>query len=286
MHKKKMEYYEFEGWIELPYFVGIKYSKEIDLDMPGRKPLKAYVEFRNDLLKIWTGNEFDYHREYKQFETESKEESNAQFETYNFWPLYKSRDEIDVFKKNAENDKTSRYVHIEIPETVVEIKASISDPYMVDVASISFVIIPYLSKIIDAYRIAAIPSIRYEIHPLTEENAETMIYVVKDQKGGTIGPTPLGLDTNSSRGLFHSFGKKFRIQERFEDILGNIQNRGLENQMSVASNLWHMRRGGEAVIVAAAVTDELTKSLFYEITDEKDADSWWEKSKFRSRERN
>lgn len=272
--------YELIGWIELPYYVGIKYLQVIDLPLyPGEK-IKTHIAIRNDLLKIWTWNRFDYEKAMKRSLLNLKKTGKFEKPKGSFLPRFIPGDEIKEWQDRIRKDEGTRYFHIERPKTTIEFKAKISDPQIC--FSVVPALLPFLNNLADAYRIAALPAMRFEIHPITEANVNSAYYIIKDSNGTVIQTINIGIDVRGhSSILYHSFSEKFKIQERFNKIYANIENLEPENQTSIACNLLHMRRWTEAVAVASAVIDDLLRQLIFKKARKEIADFLWKK--FRSR---
>lgn len=277
---KKKLLYELIGWIELPYYVGIEYSDNVDLSLYAEKTIKTLVRIRNDLLKIWTWNRLEYDKALQKSLQNLTKTGEFKEPEGSFFPTFVPIGDFQDWQKRSEEDISVRYIHVEKPKTILEFKAKISNPQIC--FSVVPALLPFLNNLADAYRIAALPAMRFEIHPITEANVNSAYYITKDSNGTVIQTVSIGIDTRSHSGiLYNSFGEKFKIHERFNKIFSNIENLEPENQISIAYNLLHMRRWAEAVAVASAVVDDLTKQLIYKKAKKNLADLLWKK--FRNR---
>ncbi len=280
---RKKELYELIGWIELPYYVGIEYSEEIDLPLYPGKKIKTYIAIRNDLLKIRTWNRFEYGKALKKSYAHKEKTGKFEIPKGSYFPIFTPAAELKKLQDTIKKEEETHYIHIEKPKTILEFKAKIPSP---DIGfSIVPSLLPSLNNLTDVYRIAALPAMRFEIHPITEANVNSAYYIIKDINGTIVQTINIGIDVKGhSEILFQSFGEKFKIQERFNKIFANIAKVGTENQISIAYNLLHMRRWAEAVAVASAVIDDLLKQLIYSKAHKSLADLFWKKFRNRHKE--
>lgn len=270
------EIFELIGWIELPYYIGIEYSEDIQIPIHEKEEVRIHVQIRNDMVKVWTWNQHDYEVALKESLKQLKKTKEFQQPEGSFFPIFIPQDEIEAYRDKQKEEKGSRYFHIQRPKTILEFITKMDTD---DISShFLFVtgLLPFLKQLTDAYRIASLPAMRFEIHPITEANVNSAYISLRDSTGQVIRSTYYGFDTKGhSEILYRSFGKQHDVQNRFDKALQIIDNLGHERQMSTAYNLLHMRRWPEAIAIASAVVDDLTKELISKNADEEIADILW-----------
>lgn len=277
----------FFAWIEIPYFIGIDYE---DIYLANYKPnieVQLRIKFRNDLLRIATSNKWTRN----DFCKDQLENSNQEV----FWiPHYATEIELPRIKELVQIQQLP-YLHIEKTETVVELHAELDVPKSLyecisqygDIAvlhpQVNFFnteVLPKIASVINTYRVATLPVLRYKISPISENLIETAFIQIQDvMTGKTIQQWKNDFDIhNHGRSMQHHV-ENFGVQSRFDLLVKNPDSVEFELQFCSSYYLFHMRRWAEAVIIASGVVDSLVREAIFTKLSGSEASELWERNR-------
>src|SRR5215218_6196139 len=147
------------GWLELPYYIGVPYTGSFKSRVQ-TQDVPLSVQFRNDLLRIETWNQWTLPIVNRGMGEAWVPPGSGSFR---FAPQYCSETELDKVVVELES-AGAPYVHVEKPETVVEIAAEVdgwlplgdTDAMLAGLLPYPWFwdeLLPHISDIVDTYRI-------------------------------------------------------------------------------------------------------------------------------------
>ena len=286
----------FLAWLEIPYFIGVPYETVYPATYRPGIDVELGIRFRNDLLRVRTSNSWTNpdHREkqIREFLQEPKQPV--------FWvPRYVTEADLRGVAELVEKHNLP-YLHVERPETVVELRAEFEAPSIMDetVAEVRTVgadylpqpsffsrhVLPRIAGAVDAYRVATLPAIRYSIHPVSESLVGTAFIQLQDEGGRIIQQVGYGFDVRSHNRSMQDHVEKLGIQSRFQAGLADPASIDVEAQLCSSYYLFHMRRWAEAVTIASGVVDHLLREAVFSKLGEPLGKLLWKAYRMRTKE--
>lgn len=277
----------FFAWIEIPYFIDIDYEEVHPVNYKPDIEVQLRIKFRNDLLRIATSNKwtrYDY----------SKERLDNSSQEIFLMPHYSTKSDLPLIKELVQTHKLP-YLHIEETETVVELHTELDVPKSLyedirqygDIAilhpQVKFFnteVLPKIASVVNTYRVATLPALRYKVSPISENLIETAFIQIQDAiTGKTIQQWKNGFDIhNHGRSMQHHV-ENLGIQSRFDLLIHNPNSVEFELQFCSSYYLFHMRRWAEAVIIATGVVDSLIREAIFTKLSEPDALTLWKRNR-------
>lgn len=273
----------FFAWIEIPYFIGIDYEDIYPANYKPNIELQLRIKFRNDLLRIATSNKWTHNDSRR----ERRENSNQEV----FWiPHYATEIELPYIKELVQIQQLP-YLHIEKTETVVELHAELDVPKSLyecitqygDVSvlhpQVNFFnteVLPKIASVINTYRVATLPALRYKVSPISENIIETAFIQIQDvSTGEIIQQWENGFDIHNHGRSMQHHEDNFGVQSRFDLLINRPYSVEFELQFCSSYYLFHMRRWAEAVTIASGVVDSLVREAIFARLPESEALSLW-----------
>ncbi len=278
----------FLAWLEIPYFVGINYDEIHAVNYQTDLKVLLRFKFRNDLLRIMTSNrwlraEF-YDKQINGITDSLVKEIRI--------PSYITEAELPVVKCLVEKKKLP-YLHIEKLETVVELSTELEVSKKVYEAvkegifnyldihpRLNFFnteVLPILANVVNTYRVATLPSIRYTIHPVSEALVQSAFIEFQDRSGEILLQSIHGFDIRNHNRTMQRHVENLGIQTRFDELIQNHEDIEYELQFCSSYYLFHMRRWAEAVTIASGVVDSLVRETVFSKLEKSVADLIWKK---------
>jgi hypothetical protein len=282
----------FRAWLELPFFVGVAYTATFRAEYRKGLITDVRMRLRNDLFRVATDNEWT-----------GREGRDARLREYidnpekgpTWFPKYITVSEVQDFYQRAAREGLP-YVHVERTETVVELSTSFEAPppafeeadryafapeVMPHPGFFDREVLPHLSDVIDAYRASTLPAVRYAIHPVSEALVNTAFIEIRNELDEVIQQWMHEFDIHGHVRSMQSHVDNLGVQARFEQVLSDPERFQAEIELCSAYYLYHMRRWAEAVAVATAVVDRLTRDTLFARLNADIAELVW--SSYRSR---
>ncbi len=274
--------FQYHAWLELPFPLSVKVNKRF-FGNYNSVNTEICISILSNVYKVVTGSFWQKGREVEEWAERVQAGKEEPPPLTGWLQDYVTRDKVYEFVKNLENLGEARYVHVEEIPAVVHVVADIPtslvpsrDFDMFDLLpQIGFInqeIFSELQLIIDAYRIAAYPWMRYAILPVSEALVDHAFIYCTDNANVKIGNLYYGFDVRSP----HAIGAISNIQTRFDRFLIQMPTLHAENQMASAYYLYRMRRWAEAITLASAIVDRLLKEFVFKIaSSEIEAQAIW-----------
>jgi hypothetical protein len=274
--------FQYHVWLELPFPLAVTVNEQFIRDY---KSLSTEINIivLSNVYKVVTGSFWQRGREVEEWAARVQAGKKEPPPLSGWIQEYVTKDEVYEFVKEFEKQENTRYVHVEEIPAVIHVTAPVPadlvpmqdfNPYDLSpqMGFINEEIFPALQQIIDAYRIAAFPWMRYAVSPISEALIDRALIHFTDSENIRIGDIYYGFDVKSPIAI----GKVPAIQVRFDQFLQQISTLQAENQMASAYYLYRMRRWTEAITLASAVVDRLLRDLVFQIAStEIEAEALW-----------
>jgi len=277
----------FFAWIEIPYFIDVDYEEVHPVNYKPEIEVQLRIKFRNDLLRIATSNKWtrcDYSKELLE---------NSNQEIF-LMPHYVTKNDLPRIKELVQTHKLP-YLHIEKTETVVELHTEFDVPKSLyenirqygDIAilhpQVKFFnaeVLPKIASVVNTYRVATLPALRYKVSPISENLIEAAFIQIQDVfTGKTIQQWKNGFDVhNHGRSMQHHV-ENLGVQSRFDLLINNPDSVEFELQFCSSYYLFHMRRWAEALIIASGVVDSLVREAIFTKLSESEASDLWQRNR-------
>ncbi|MEO7888270.1 hypothetical protein [Polaromonas sp.] len=241
-------------WFELPYFVGVQYKKRHIWTSPSGHNVVATLSLHQDIIKVY---EVDYLAE--------KEQQELRFSAIKAGKRDRSHKvswlpRFVVKSKYEELSLKSKDRGFGVP-TLSALKVQTKAPAsgLLPFSFYSDFLVELLNEIVTAYRVAALPAMRYQLHPLSEANLGAAYVFFPGKKGGT----KYGFDVRGhGQSIFEHYGASVGVGARFKSA--QIQPpTAQESTFSLVWPLLHARRESEALLIAVGVCDSLLRELVF-----------------------
>ncbi|MBI3960269.1 MAG: hypothetical protein HY328_15765 [Chloroflexi bacterium] len=274
--------FQYHVWLELPFPLAVKVNERFFGNYKSFRTEISVVILSN-VYKVVTGSFWQQGREVQEWAARIQAGKKEPPPRSGWIQEYVSGDKVHNFVRELEQREGTRYVHVEETPAVVHIVAPVpadliplENFYSYDLSpQMGFIneeILPELQRIIDAYRIAAYPGMRYAISPVSEALVDKALVHFTDRENIQIGNIHYGFDVKSPVGI----GESPAVQERFDRFLRGISALQAENQLASAYYLYRMRRWTEAIALASAVVDSLMRELVFQTaSSEFEAETIW-----------
>jgi hypothetical protein len=279
----------FIFWLEIPYFIGINYNKNHSINYKGRE-VQLKIKFHNDLFFVTTHNKL-VHDDYS-----SEQHEQLKYLKQNF-SNYVTKEKLPIIKDFIKSHNLP-YLNIERTETVVELYFEIDDitqslyeeitrefygcpeALFPEVKFFIVQIFPKISDVINTYRVATLPVLRYKIQPVSENLIENAFIEIHDLSTNKIVQKwTHGFDGRNYGKSMQYHEINLGVQSRFDSLIDNPEYIEFELQFCSAYYLFHMRRWAESVTIASGVVDSLVKELVFTKLSEPMAKILWDKYK-------
>lgn len=285
----------FRAWLELPYYVGVTYESSFPALFRKDLIIDVTMRFRNDLLKLSTDNPVTGRQ---RRDSELQEYLANPKKQPDWFPRYARELDVESLDERV-RDSGRPYLHVQPTETVIELAATFPAPAPVYSESERYTfapelmpqpgffgkeVLPHLALAIDAYRVATLPAVRFSIHPVSEALVGTAFIEIRDEDENVIQQFDYGFDVHGHMRAMQPHIESLNVQERFEQVLADPTNFEAETQLCSSYFLFHMRRWGEAVAVAAAVVDRLLRYSVFSRLDAEIAELLWMSYRTRGRD--
>lgn len=274
--------FQFHTWLELPFPLAVKVRQKF-VSTYKSYPTEVEIVIKSNIYKVVTGSFWQQGREVHEKASRVRSGQEEPSLVKGWEHEYIARDEVYGYVTELEHRENTRYVHVEEIPAVVHAKAFIPSELIPDQDFFPYDLSPQhdfinkeifseLQEIIDVYRVAARPWMRYAISPVSEALVDRALIRFTDSENVRVGGYYYGFDVKSPTGV----GIIPAIQERFDNFSGQISSLQAENQMASAYYLYRMRRWTEAITLASAVVDSLLKDLVFQIAStEIEAEAIW-----------
>jgi hypothetical protein len=279
----------FLAWLEFPYFIGVNYESSFPATYNPGVEVNLHIKFRNDLLRVRTSNRWtnsDYRE--KQIRGLIDDPKQQVFCV----PRYLTEANLDMVAELVKKHDLP-YLHVERPETVVELRAEFetslnTDEALTGIHSIiadllpgptffNKQVLPRLLCTVEAYRVATLPAVRFSIHPVSESLISTAFIEIQDGSGRIIQQADYGIDLRGHNRFMQDHVENLGVQSRFDAFLTDPASIAVESQFCSSYYLFHMRRWAEAVTIASGVVDTLIRKIIFSNLAEPLASLLWRK---------
>lgn len=241
--------FKLHAWLELPFPLAVRVDQTVEVNYHEGIVVEVQIILQPNIYKVVTGSRWQQSKEIEEWAARIRAGEESPFPRG--WVYeYVSIDELPDFVEELRDTEHTRYVHVESVPAVTYLCASVPDsiipnddfvPY--DLApSMGFFseeVLPHLHSIIDAYRIAAYPWMRYSIAPVSEAMVDEVIMNFTDKDGKKLGRTHYGFDPNSPHFKITTVLEK--LQNRFDSIFPQLGMLPAENQIASSYYLYRMR---------------------------------------------
>ena len=274
--------FEFHSWLELPFFVRV--------DVDERYNKVSYREDRSTTLRIRidskayrvsTGSNWLWTQDVQRWAQRIQAGEHPPYPALRWTIEYASEDQVqDLEARLRDQQGTCGYVHVEEIPAVVHLSAPVPDNLVPDQDFVPYEIrpdndfllgqvFPKLQTILDAYRVAELPFMRYSISPLSEALVDTAISRFTTRDGENIGPfMDYGFDVRSSRYLVPM---RPTVQARFDRLLLEPSTWRDEDHFASSYYLYRMRRWNEAMVIASSAVDRLLTKVIQQFAPNEQA---------------
>lgn len=275
----------FFAWLEIPYIIGVNYESFYPANYRPDIEVQLQIKFRNDLLRIMTSNRWTY--------SDYRERQENLDEDAFLVPRYATKDDLPSIKEIVQNQNLP-YLHIEQLETVVELCTELEVPKCLYEAitkhrfapevlpSVGFFnteVLPKIAAVVNAYRVATLPAIRYSVHPVSENLIGTAFIQIQDSTGRIVQQSGHGFDVRDHNRAMQHHVVNLGVQSRFDSLIIDPNSFEFELQFCSSYYLFHMRRWAEAITIASGVVDSLVKEAIFLNLTESDAEPLWNKNR-------
>ena len=281
--------FRFEAWLELPFPVMVKASTQLQCAYANGLSVDLMIDVYSDIVKLVTGNYFHHMKNILKWQEQVKTDKSAPYPEGWIEEFVHERD-VESFQKQITEKLSPSYFHIIPVASAIRLSCSLPADFIPS-SGAGYVallpahgcfqdeVFPVLNTIINAYRIAVYPWMRYAIVPLSEAIIDTAVIRFTDSNGSRIGSVKYGFAyRRHEKDMFQGSDV---FQHRFETAYSELKRHDAENQISNTYYLLRMRRWTEALSIASAVVDNLTKELIYSLIEmEVVADGVWKAYKF------
>ena len=275
------------AWLELPYYVHAAYGGKVEVPLWSRT-IEVEVRLRNDLLRLDTWNRWTDPLPAESYAGGLGEAWIDPLTTdFRFAPRYCAPEEVASVAAQL-RELGAPYVHAEETETVVELRGMFpgrlpDGPWddLWDMMPLphfwTSIVLPHVGRIIDAYRIAIVPTFRYAIHPVSEALVSSGVVELRDRAGKVVQQVRYGFDARDGMKGYDHVLERHGVGERFNDLIERVDTVEYENEMSVAYCLFQMRRWSESLAIASSVVDALLReAVFRAASSELSAKLLWD----------
>ena len=283
--------FKFHAWLELPFPLSIEVNKQFTVQYKSF-PTTASIVIGSGVYKVSTGSFWQQRRELEEWASRIKNDKETLAPNLEWILEYVSGKVISKLVRELENDKSNRYVHVDeipavvhvttdIPHNIIPTKDFSPDDLFPQEYFITEEVFPKIQSIIDAYRIAAYPWMRYSISPIIEKFVDEAIIRITDKNDEKIG------DIHERYNVYALVDKQknSNIQARFDRNLNATSTLHNENRMAYAYYLCGMRRWAEAITLASAAVDDLSRKMLFQIaSDEIEAEAIWKDYRYKYRD--
>jgi len=264
------------AWIELPFFLGASHTERFEAEYRPGVPVRLQLQIRHDLRKVVTGNYWLFEQELRKAIDRKKGGDQTPLPAPVMHARYVREEDLELEAARLRADPRIPYVHIEKLWTVLEIQGQFGEhltsktPNEFDVDLLPGVpffatqVIPRIRNVVDAYRIAVLPAMRYGVLPVADALFHTAFMEIQRETGKAIQQWTYGFGSDpffTPQHMHLAHGSKYGLQERFETALINLMRLEPENQFGAAYYLFGMGRQSEAVAIASSVVDGLANKL-------------------------
>jgi hypothetical protein len=276
--------FRFHAWLELPFPLAIKVDQIFEVDYREGIAIEAQMVLQSNIYKVVTGSWWQQSQEMEEWVVRKR--AGEESPLPHGWVFeYVSMDELSTFVAELRDAEHTRYVHVESVPAVAYLCANVPDGVVPDDDFVPYDLAPgrgffsekvllHLHSIVDAYRIAAYPWMRYSIAPVSEAMIDEVIMNFTDKDGRKLGRTHYGFDPKSPHFKITTVLEK--LQNRFDSIFPQLGMLQAENQMASSYFLYRMRRWAEAVAVASSVVEGLQRDLVFQLaSSEIEAKAIW-----------
>jgi hypothetical protein len=256
--------FQFTAWIELPFPVVINIHKIIECKYSEDITTSLSISIQSDMLKLVTGSRARQRIETSRWLKQAQSAGVAPRE----WVLeYVHENEVEAIEKKLRSEDGTAYIHIEEIPAVVQLDCTVPDEVVPNksfaprslIPRVGFFqeeIYPQLQSIIDQYRIAAFPWMRYEILPIIDER------VLLDIHDNSTKRIWREYRLFKSTEMLKRIGNEYEpVQRRYDRMAEDQDSHQAENQFAAAYYLFHLQRWAEALAIASSVVDNLLKTL-------------------------
>ncbi len=269
----------FRAWLELTFPIAFRVQQEIEVEYNEDAFTKLTISLEPDIYKAVTGNKWHHDQEFEKWVEETRKGKADLTPPSESWIYdYIHRNDLSEYIKAVNSQEHTRYVHIEEVPTAIYLSCIIPDkvvpgtafsPHDINPKTGFFTtqVLPSLRSMVDAYRIAALPAMRYMVLPISELMVNTAHISIANFEGKEVGKTRHGFDVrgNLSKPIIRHFAELFDMESRYHDVMSDLPSVDAENQITSSYYLFHMRRWTEAITLASAVTENLTRELVFEL---------------------
>jgi hypothetical protein len=280
-------------WLELPYFIGVTYDEEVRNQFHPRQTSPARMRFRNDVVRVETWNRWAHPLpENARLSGLGEAWLDPENAAFRFAPVYCPEAEIQEVAAVLRRDGAP-YVHVVQPHTVVEVVVEMHGRLPVDsrdsmlditvpfIHGVKEVILPHLADVIDTYRVALVPRLRYASPPISEAIVSEAVIEVKTPNGDILQQVGYGFDPRSEVKGYYYLATRTDVQARFDSLL-HADDLGPEITLTDTYPLLRMRRWQEATVLAASVIEDLLRrAVFARAASESEAGDIWRRKRNR-----
>ncbi len=266
--------FTFHAWLELPFPFPMTVKQTFPVMYRESLEVQLDLEIHSPSYKVVTGNTWIHNRDFhKWLEVYRSGHENDTPPQPSLDHEYAKEGEIgDVVEKLEEKDPS--YIHVEDVPSVVHLIAPVPDsvvpednfqPFSLKPISGFFrkQILPKLQDIIEIYRIAALPYMRYSILPISEALIDTIFMRFTDSDGVILQNIHYGFDPVGSP--MHLHIPRPGVEDRFTELVSQTNAFDPEIHFSSCYYLFRMRRWSEAIAIASSATEYLQQELIFDI---------------------
>lgn len=265
--------FSFHSWMELPLPIQVGFDETFRLDYRPGTPCSLRIVIESPVYKIVTGSPWKLRREMDAY-VQSQQGGEPAPAPRGWEHEYVPVDGVVALVEDLEARDGVNYVHVEELPSVAYLSCQIpndavpKDPFNpFDLRPVSGFfqkeVLPVLHSIVEAYRIATLPWIRFFIFPVSEALIDTAIMRFTDRENTILQNIHYGFDPRGS--AFRIAVIDTGIRMRFNDIYVDLASCEPERQISNSYFLFRMRRWAEAVAIASSVVDNLQHKLILKV---------------------
>ena len=282
--------FAFDAWLALPFPMEVVFSVSRPCVYAKGATTDVTITVFSDVVRLVTGNFLQTRREIARWQENIKKGVLTDFPATGWVEEYVHERDVESVQADLSTRFSPNYFHVDpIPSAVhlactvpAEVEPFLPNGYISLLPEHGFFqneIFPLLNEMVNAYRVAVYPWMRYAIVPLSEAIVDTASIRFSDRYGNRLGTVSLTFDSRSPEKRI--FADSSAFQKRYETIYRSMEQHEAENQIANTYYLFRMRRWTEALAIAAAVVDNLAKELLFSlIHPEVVAEGVWRAYKF------
>lgn len=260
------------AWLEFPYYFPMDVLREFSASYKKSESVRVRLEVHSPAYKVVTGNSWTMGQEVAKWGEAARAGREQEIPRpwgHEFVQAEQIEEVVDTLRQSG-----PRYIHVEEVPAFVKLTTQVPSsvvpdsnfqPFALSPGSDFFrkEVLPELQDIVETYRVAASPYMRYSILPVSEALVDKTIMRFSDSIGEVLQNVHYGFDPQGSP--MRMFIPRPDVAERFAELVDERIDLEPEVHFSASYYLFRMRRWAEAVAIASSATEYLQNGLVGQI---------------------